>query len=47
MAQFNRDIWYSTNNFATPYPGDSKVLLPDEVPGAAVPAAKPAAGGDG
>jgi hypothetical protein len=55
MAQFNRDIWYSTNNFATPYPGDSKVLLPDEVPGApgaaapgaAAPADKPAAGGNG
>jgi YVTN family beta-propeller protein len=36
MAQENRDIWYSTNNFTTPYPGDSKVLLPNEVPGANV-----------
>jgi YVTN family beta-propeller protein len=35
MAQFNRDIWYSSNNFTVPYPGDSKVLLPNEVPGAA------------
>jgi YVTN family beta-propeller protein len=34
MAQSNRDIWYSTNNFTTPYPGDAKVLLPDQVPGA-------------
>jgi hypothetical protein len=33
MAQENRDIWYSTNNFTVPYPGDSKVLLPDQVPG--------------
>ncbi|MEY9874194.1 YVTN family beta-propeller protein [Streptacidiphilus sp. MAP12-33] len=34
MAQENRDIWYSTNGFAAPYPGDSSVLLPDQVPGA-------------
>jgi YVTN family beta-propeller protein len=33
MAQENRDIWYSTNGFTTPYPGDSKVLTPDQVPG--------------
>ncbi|HET6504264.1 MAG TPA: alkaline phosphatase family protein [Amycolatopsis sp.] len=36
MAQENRDIWYSSNNFTVPYPGDSKVLLPSEVPGANV-----------
>jgi YVTN family beta-propeller protein len=36
MAQENRDIWYSSNNFTKPYPGDSKVLLPTEVPGANV-----------
>jgi YVTN family beta-propeller protein len=35
MAQENRDIWYSSNNFTTPYPGDTKVLLPNQVPGAA------------
>jgi hypothetical protein len=35
MAQGNRDIWYASNNFTKPYPGDSKVLLPNEVPGAA------------
>ncbi|MCF3130350.1 bifunctional YncE family protein/alkaline phosphatase family protein [Streptomyces olivochromogenes] len=34
MAQENRDIWYSSNNFARPYPGDKKVLLPGQVPGA-------------
>ncbi|MFF4748584.1 galactose-binding domain-containing protein [Streptomyces sp. NPDC002514] len=33
VAQENRDIWYSTNNFTKPYPGDSKVLLPSEVSG--------------
>jgi YVTN family beta-propeller protein len=36
MAQENRDIWYSSNNFTTPYPGDTKVLLPNQVPGATV-----------
>ena len=34
MAQANRDIWYASNNFTKPFPGDSKVLLPNEVPGA-------------
>ena len=34
MAQENRDIWYFSNNFTTPYPGDAKVLLPSQVPGA-------------
>ncbi len=42
MAQGNRDIWYSGNGFSTPYPGDTKVLTPDEVPGAeSGPAAEP------
>jgi YVTN family beta-propeller protein len=27
----NRVIWYSTNGFSTPYPGDDRVLRPDEV----------------
>jgi YVTN family beta-propeller protein len=34
MAQGNRDVWYSSNNFTVPYPGDTKVLLPNQVPGA-------------
>ncbi|MCZ8516149.1 bifunctional YncE family protein/alkaline phosphatase family protein [Paenibacillus filicis] len=34
MAQSNRAIWYASNNFTQPYPGDSKVLYPNEVPGA-------------
>jgi hypothetical protein len=42
MAQGNRDVWYSSNNFTKPYPGDTKVLMPDQVPGATV-----AAKGDG
>ncbi len=40
MAQGNRDVWYASNNFTKPYPGDTKVLLPDEVPGAGAPPAK-------
>ncbi len=40
MAQGERDIWYATHNFTTPYPGDTKILLPDEVPGAGAPPAK-------
>jgi hypothetical protein len=34
MGQENRDIWYTSNNYTVPYPGDTKVLLPNEVPGA-------------
>ncbi|WP_042370748.1 bifunctional YncE family protein/alkaline phosphatase family protein [Streptacidiphilus neutrinimicus] len=33
MQQENRDIWYSTNGFTEPYPGDQSVLLPGQVPG--------------
>jgi len=32
-AQLNRAIWYSTSGWTTPYPGDSRVLAPNEVPG--------------
>ena len=34
MAEGNRDIWYAGHNFAVPYPGDSAVLFPWQVPGA-------------
>jgi hypothetical protein len=34
MAQGNRDVWYASNGFTKPYPGDGQVLLPDQVPGA-------------
>ena len=44
MAQDNRDIWYAGHDFAVPYPGDSAVLFPWQVPGAG-PA--PSAGNDG
>ena len=46
MDQGNRDTWYAGNGFSRPYPGDAKVLLPDEVPGASdAPAPTAAAGG--
>jgi hypothetical protein len=32
-AQSNRILWYASNGYTKPYPGDSKVLLPNEVPG--------------
>jgi YVTN family beta-propeller protein len=45
MAQGNRDVWYSSSNFTKPYPGDTKVLMPNQVPGANVaPASSPAGG---
>jgi YVTN family beta-propeller protein len=33
MPRENRDIWYSTKGFEKPYPGDKKVLMPNQVPG--------------
>jgi hypothetical protein len=37
-AQLNRAIWYSTTGWSTPYPGDTRILLPGEVPGRNRPA---------
>ena len=34
---FNRWTWYQTHHWDLPYPGDPKIYLPDEVPGAALP----------
>ncbi len=31
--------WYSAHDWNAAYPGDPKVYLPDEVPGASLPAA--------
>jgi hypothetical protein len=28
----NRAVWYSVKGYSTPYPGDRKVLQPNEVP---------------
>lgn len=36
-AQMNRYTWYQTHDWTTPYPGDAKVYLPKDVPGAAIP----------
>ncbi len=36
--QMNRFTWYETHNWTTPYPGDSKILAPNDVPGAYIPA---------
>jgi YVTN family beta-propeller protein len=38
--QMDRFTWYQTHNWTTPYPGDSKILAPDEVPGAYIPSAE-------
>jgi len=37
-AKLNRAIWYSSTDYAKPYPGDAKVLTPDEVRGVDRPA---------
>jgi hypothetical protein len=39
MSAENRDIWYSTTGWVTPYPGDTRVLLPSQVPGGSAPPA--------
>jgi len=36
--QMNRYTWYATHGWRTPYPGDSKIYAPNQVPGAYVPA---------
>ena len=36
-AQLDRLDWYSSHNWKIPYPGDSKILAPDQVPGRALP----------
>ncbi|MCW2754793.1 MAG: phosphoesterase, partial [Marmoricola sp.] len=36
-AQMNRYTWYQTHNWSVPYPGDTKIYLPGQVPGAYIP----------
>ena len=36
----NRYTWYQAHNWTKPYPGDEKLYLPKEVPGAAIPSAE-------
>jgi YVTN family beta-propeller protein len=35
--QMNRYTWYQTHNWKVPYPGDSKIYAPAQVPGAYIP----------
>jgi YVTN family beta-propeller protein len=35
--QMNRYVWYQTNGWTKPYPGDSKIYAPSQVPGASLP----------
>jgi hypothetical protein len=37
-AQLNRAIWYASTGWVRPYPGDTGILGPDEVPGRFRPA---------
>jgi hypothetical protein len=37
-AQLNRLDWYSSHDWKVPYPGDSAILAPSQVPGANLPA---------
>ena len=35
--QMNRYTWYQTHGWKVPYPGDSKIYAPSQVPGALHP----------
>ncbi|WP_349260564.1 alkaline phosphatase family protein [Actinocrinis sp.] len=37
--QMNRYVYYQTTNWTKPYPGDSKIYTPNQVPGAFLPSA--------
>ncbi|MET8626807.1 bifunctional YncE family protein/alkaline phosphatase family protein [Kitasatospora sp. NPDC004669] len=39
-AQMNHLTWYQTHNWTTPYPGESGILAPNDVPGAYLPSAE-------
>ncbi|MFJ9691544.1 bifunctional YncE family protein/alkaline phosphatase family protein [Kitasatospora sp. NPDC101183] len=38
-AQMNHLTWYQTHNWTQPYPGESTILAPNDVPGAYIPSA--------
>lgn len=38
--QMNRYTWYQAHNWTKAYPGDAKLYLPNDVPGAAIPSAE-------
>jgi YVTN family beta-propeller protein len=39
-TQMNRYTWYQTHNWTKPYPGDSKIYAPNDVPGAYLPSSE-------
>jgi hypothetical protein len=39
-AQMNHFTWYQTHGWTTPYPGESKIYTPDQVPGAYLPSSE-------
>ncbi|MFF3562806.1 bifunctional YncE family protein/alkaline phosphatase family protein [Streptomyces sp. NPDC002574] len=39
-AQMDHFTWYQTHNWKTPYPGESTIHTPDDVPGAYIPSAE-------
>jgi hypothetical protein len=36
-AQMNRYTWYQTHRWKVPYPGDSEIYAPSQVPGGSIP----------
>jgi hypothetical protein len=36
----NHFTWYDTHGWTTPYPGESKIYAPDQVPGAYIPSSE-------
>ncbi|MEY9875227.1 hypothetical protein ABH931_004728 [Streptacidiphilus sp. MAP12-33] len=39
-AQMNHLVWYETHNWTTPYPGETKIYAPGQVPGAYLPSSE-------
>jgi hypothetical protein len=39
-AQMNHLTWYETSNWTKPYPGETKIYAPNDVPGAYIPSAE-------
>jgi hypothetical protein len=39
-AQMDHLVWYQTHNWTTPYPGESEIHAPNDVPGAYLPSAE-------
>jgi len=39
-AQMNHFDWYQAHDWAKPYPGEDKIVAPNDVPGAVIPAAE-------